>query len=332
MQQINGFAPGVPDSDDGAGLGYADVSIVLCTRDRAPMLTAALAALKARTPPSVEIIVVDSGSATIDTMTVAAAAGVRCIRSGMPGLSIARNAGLQSSARAVVVYTDDDCEVMADWLPPLLAALRDNQIGAAAGLLVDEHDDPPPPGARAVVEHRSTVSGLDVGHGALMAFRRSVLLEIGGFDPVLGAGRTFGGAEDLDAFCRVIEEGHVVVSVPDAVVRHVNTRHDADYTKLQRAYGLGLGAMCAKWIRTEPAAGAKLTLVVARRATVRFLRGLRSARRRPAERALIAGFAHGLRTAWRIPIVNGRFVDVTPPAVIEASDEPEKPVEEERVA
>jgi len=318
VQQIDPSARVVPDPVAAAGLGPADVTVVVCTRDRASMLHAALAVLTDRTPPTVEILVVDSASATTDTMAVAAAAGVRCIRSDVPGLSIARNVGLASSTRRLIVYTDDDCEVMPDWLPPLLHAFRNDSVGAAAGHLIDEHDELPDVDDPSVVSHRSVVSGLDVGHGALMAFRRSTLLDLGGFDPVLGAGRSYGGAEDLDAFCRVIAQRDLVVHVPDAVVRHVNTRHDADFTNLQRAYGRGLGAMCAKWIRMRPAVGTHLAFVVTRRAGARFIRGLRLAPRRHAEGAFAVGFVHGLRSAWRIPVVAGRFIDVTPPAVIAA--------------
>ena len=54
---------------------------------------------------------------------------------------------------------------------------------------------------------------------------------------------------------------------------------------------------------------------------VRFLRDLRSLVAGSAERALVAGLPTVSATAWRIPIVDGRFVDVDAAARIEASDE-----------
>ena len=72
----------------------------------------------------------------------------------------------------------------------------------------------------------------DAGHGAIMAFRRERLVALGGFDPVLGAGRRLAGAEDLDMFCRILDDGAHIVYDPSCVVHHVHTRADDAYTVL----------------------------------------------------------------------------------------------------
>lgn len=294
-----------------------DVSVIICTRDRPQMLESALSWLAKAVPSECEVIVVDSASRTEATRDVASAAGVRYVRSDTPGLSIARNLGLASSARPLVVFSDDDCALDADFLQPLIAPFADPRVDATTGLLRDE-TDARGPAADPVTVLTRTIQGLDAGHGALMAFRRQTVIDRGAFDPLLGAGRHYGGAEDLDAMCRLLHTGGRVARVPASVVRHVNTRDDHDYVALNTSYGLGLGAMCAKWLRGAPVDGLVLTIRVLRRAGIRYLRGLRSARMRHGQSALIRGVLRGLTTARRIPVDGLVFVDENPPARVAA--------------
>ncbi|MET0830112.1 MAG: glycosyltransferase [Microbacterium sp.] len=293
----------------------AGVTVVICTRDRAEMLSAALDALHAALPPGVEILVVDSGSTSHATRDAAAMAGVRYVRSDIPGLSIARNAGLAATDREFVVFTDDDCAVTPGFLAPLIAPFDAPSVAAATGTLRDIGDTSAPSAAPVEILRRTT-QGLDAGHGALMAFRRSALLAAGAFDPLLGAGRHFGGAEDMDAFCRLLHAGHEVARVPASVVTHVYTRSDDDYVSLNENYGRGIGAMCARWLRTDRRAGLALTALVARRGVVRYVRRLRSARARHGQQAYLGAVVRGLREARRLPLRDGLFVDTTPPAPV----------------
>lgn len=292
------------------------VSVIVCTRDRPILLADALAALASALPPDAEVIVVDSGSVSSDTESVARQGGARYVRSDVPGLSIARNLGLAASDRDLVVYTDDDCVVDAGFLRALVAPFASVRVGAVTGLLRDISDTRHGAGDEAERVLSTATHGLDAGHGALMAFRRSTLVELGGFDPLLGAGREFGGAEDTDIFCRILQTGDNLVHAPAAVVRHVYTRSDTDYVRLNRNYGLGVGAMCAKWLRTDRSAGVRLTAVVMRRGAVRYARRMRRVRSRRGQAAYLKGVIDGYRQARRIPIDGHVFVDLTPPAAV----------------
>jgi hypothetical protein len=69
--------------------------------------------------------------------------------------------------------------------------------------------------------------------------RTSVLRELGGFDPALGAGTPARGGDDLAMFFDVIEAGHAIVYEPAALVWH---HHRPDYPGLRdQAYGYGVG-------------------------------------------------------------------------------------------
>lgn len=302
----------VPGDDRGTVPG--STTVVLCTRDRARLLEDALTHLAAAAGDA-EVLVVDSGSIDDTTRQVARKAGVGYVRSDVPGLSIARNLGLEHARGEFIVYTDDDCAVDPGFLAPLVAPFGIATVGASTGRLVDVSHHPTATNEPVQVLSRTT-AGIDAGHGALMAFRTSILRGLGGFDPVLGAGRRFGGAEDLDAMSRVLHAGYSVVRVPGAIVTHLFTRDDSEYEQLNENYGLGIGAMCGKWLRTSSADGRRLSALVLRRAIVRYARRFRRARTRRGQAAYLRGFFRGLREARSIPVRDGLFVDTAPPTPV----------------
>ncbi|TPX04002.1 glycosyltransferase, partial [Schumannella luteola] len=166
----------------------SELAVVVCSRERAEMLSAALVTIVAHTPREAEILVVDSASTTSATIDVARAAGVRYVRTDTKGLSIARNVGLAATRRPYLVYTDDDCVAVERWTEGILERFADEAVGSVTGEMIDHTlaDEVAPGEPR---RYERVLDGLDAGHGALMAFRRDVLVELGGFDEVLGAGR-----------------------------------------------------------------------------------------------------------------------------------------------
>ncbi|AZZ53849.1 glycosyltransferase family 2 protein [Rathayibacter festucae] len=303
-----------------------DVSIILCTRERPDMLREALAAIAAGTDPAVEVIVVDSASTDSRTREVALAAGVRYVRTDTKGLSIARNLGLDSSDRPIVVYTDDDCSPTPGWIEALLRAFEEERVTVATGRMLDHTlvDTDVPPTDRIV--YRSAVRGLDAGHGAVMAFRRDVLQTLGAFDDTLGAGRYLAGAEDLDIFCRALAAGGTAVFVPDSVVLHVNTRNPVAYRRLMRGYGLGLGALVGKWWRLSPKVGARLTATLAVRSGRRLVRSAqRRGRGAKDELAMVEGILRGYLRSRHLRLSGSTFVDEYPPTPIRLPATPAQP-------
>jgi glycosyltransferase involved in cell wall biosynthesis len=280
------------------------------------MLRTALASFTANTPSGVQILVVDSASTTDETRLVAEAAGVDYVRSDIKGLSIARNLGLQTSRRSILVYTDDDCVGVEGWLDPVLPHFADPSVGAVTGRMLDHTmiGEAAPKGVSRRFE--KTLDGIDAGHGAIMAFRRELLVDLGGFDPVLGAGRELAGAEDLDIFCRILDDGQAIEFDPKCVIHHMNTREDEAYAQLHRGYGLGLGALTGKWVRLRPTVGISMLAIVTKRTLSRAVRNRRQPRRRRADMALFGGIVSGLFMSLRIKLDRRVFIDAQPPAPI----------------
>ena len=301
-----------------------DVAVIICSRERATLLSNALRVMRLHTSPAVEVIVVDSASTTDATRRVALDAGVKYVRTDLKGLSIARNIGLASTERQIVVYTDDDCEATPGWIEALLPHFSPG-VGGVTGLLLDADAVASTSGPPLFLTR--TRQGLDAGHGAIMSFDRSLLLRIGGFDEVLGTGRTAAGAEDLDIFCRVLREGETIVREPAAAVRHIYTRDDAAFAELNRGYGLGLGAMASKWIRFDTLHGMALIGIMIQRGLWRAIRHRRNRRMRTGAMMLLGGTLIALARYGRHPLNGQCFVDEHPPESIAIVPEHREPID-----
>jgi hypothetical protein len=81
-----------------------------------------------------------------------------------------------------------------------------------------------------------------------MAFRRSTLERLGGFNDLLGTGTPTRGGEDLTLFFDLIVAGGVAAYEPSALVRHSHRRTEAEFMRQVFGYGTGLTAMYIAWI------------------------------------------------------------------------------------
>jgi glycosyltransferase involved in cell wall biosynthesis len=249
------------------------VSVVVCTRNRAATLRAALERLRAVTYPTAEFIVVDNAPVDEQTRRVVAEfadgdARFRYVREDRPGLSRARNVGLFHAGGTYVAYTDDDVSVDPQWLHGLVRGFRRRpDTGCVTGLVCTASITT---GAEAYFDARAAswstrceprVFDLDehrpaealypysagiFGTGANVAFDRALLCGLGGFDEALGAGTPTGGGEDLDMFVRVLRAGRALVYEPSALVWHHHRADDESLRRQMFSYGTGLTAYLTK--------------------------------------------------------------------------------------
>src|SRR5262249_51036685 len=87
------------------------------------------------------------------------------------------------------------------------------------------------------------------GMGACMALRRGVVLALGGFDEMLGAGGPFYAGEDVDLTLRVLSAGHAVYETPDVSVTHAGFHPWTSGPPLVPGYWFGAGAAFGKQLR-----------------------------------------------------------------------------------
>ena len=241
-----------PNRQMGAGRVSAPrLSLVICTRNRSAQLVRCLEVIRNLHLDSAwEIVLVDNGS-TDDTADVIEAqknsmpAPVKSIQEMVPGLGRARNAGIRAASGEIIVFTDDDCYPNEDWLLQIDKAFQDPGLGFVTGKVVLHDPDDYPISVNLLEEARDVPAGAYVSPyilmGANLAFRRTALEKIGGFDSNMGAGTRY-PVEDVDAAARVVMAGWSGAYRPDIVVRHHHGRKEVDVAALCRGYDYARGA------------------------------------------------------------------------------------------
>lgn len=217
------------------------ISVVVCTRDRPEQLARCLAALQKQDYPDYEVVVVDNVSEDAAVEQIISASGFRYVREERPGLDWARNRGWQAARHALIAFSDDDAQPEPDWLrwvahafvqpdvdvmtgrvEPLALETEAQRLfevygGMSKGKLPRRIE-----GAHLHGQH--LLSAHDCGVGANMAFRRTALQKLGGFDTALDTGTLSGGAGDIDIFHRALVNKMVIRYQPSALVYHEHRR------------------------------------------------------------------------------------------------------------
>lgn len=213
------------------------VSVVVCSYNGEKTLRGCLDSLMRLDYPDYEVIVVNDGS-TDQTASIAAEfPQLVYIKQENRGLSVARNVGARQALGEIVAYTDDDCVVDADWLRYLVTAMEDQQVQAIGGPNITPDND----GwvARCIAASPGNPSHvmLDDQHaehvpGCNMAFRRSTLLGVGGFDPQFRA-----AGDDVDICWRLLDANLPIGYAPGAMVWHHRRATVTAFGKQQKGYG-----------------------------------------------------------------------------------------------
>ncbi|MDQ4068119.1 MAG: glycosyltransferase family 2 protein, partial [Actinomycetota bacterium] len=216
---------------------WPSLSVVICAYNAAETLDECLRHTCALDYPGLEIVVVDDGS-TDDTARIARAhPRARLLTIPHAGLSTARNQGFRAATGEVVAYLDSDAYPTPEWPYYLALALDEPAAGAAGGPNLPPLDDPV--GAQVVARspggpvHVLTADDrAEHVPGCNMVFRRSVLEEVGGFDPVYTA-----AGDDVDLCWKVLDRGWDIAFHPAALVWHHRRPGLRRYLRQQSGYG-----------------------------------------------------------------------------------------------
>jgi glycosyltransferase involved in cell wall biosynthesis len=228
-----------------------DVSLIICTRNRCEQLARCLQSLRRITfERSWELVIVDNGSvdetaAIVQEFLPTISVPVVYVFESTVGLGNARNAGLWIARGQIVSFTDDDCYPASDFLNQVWSSFRDQSVGYITGRIMLHDLTDYPISINTSTIHRTYPAGSFLPSGAVqganMAFRRPVLLQIGGFDPLFGSGSLF-PTEDIEAASRANALGWKGQYCPEVIVRHHHRRKEADIPRLLKSYGIGIGA------------------------------------------------------------------------------------------
>jgi O-antigen biosynthesis protein len=180
------------------------------------------------------------------------------IRTGNRGLSNARNTGWQAAAGDIVAYIDDDAYPDSHWLHYLAASFLTTQ-NASQAAVGGPNIAPPSDGPIAECVAHSPggpthvlISDREAEHipGCNMAFRKSCLQAIGGFDPQFRV-----AGDDVDVCWRMQQRGWTLGFSPAAVVWHHRRNSVRAYLRQQKGYGKAEALLERKWPEKYNAVG-----------------------------------------------------------------------------
>lgn len=217
------------------------VSVVIPTYNRAAFLRTAVDSVLAQTCPCAEIVIVDDGS-TDDTAQVSQSLGpdVRYVRQANAGPAAARNRGIMEARSDLVAFLDTDDRWLPDKLALQIGVMQRHPAVALVGADMAIEDEAgtrmldsnfalrglqelfvglegrPVPGAPALLLKVNFINTSTV------LVRRSVLVDLKGFDPRLRYG------EDLELWLRIAARYGVACL---ASVQEIRVEHATNVTR-----------------------------------------------------------------------------------------------------
>ena len=201
----------------------------------------------------IEILVVDDGSVDDTAAVVGRFPGVRLVRQSNAGPASARNRGAREASGSILLFTDDDCVPVANWIDAMLAPFHDPEVIAAKGAYRTRQ--------RALIarfvqieyeDRYRMMAGLeeiDFIDTYSAAYRRQHFLEMDGYDTSFPVAC----AEDAELSYRMSARGWKMKFAPEALVYH--THPDSFSSYLRKKYKFAFWRMLA--VRKNPAKGFK---------------------------------------------------------------------------
>lgn len=230
------------------------ISVIICTRNRAPQLRRCLQQLQALACVPAEIVVVDNAPVDTSTRDVCQEfAEVVYVKEPRAGLDFARNSGVVATRHPIIAFVDDDVVVHPWLMYRVWETFQDPTVAAMTGLVIALELQAEAQVLferywsfnRGYVAKRYNLDYVqkavnqapavwDIGAGANMAFRKSVFEEVGYFDELLGAGAA-GCSDDSEMWYRILLGGHTIQYNPQGIVYHEH-RKDLASLKSQLFY------------------------------------------------------------------------------------------------
>ena len=220
------------------GSSKLKVSIIIRTKNEATHIKDLLDSMvKNRIINSdTEVIIVD-GCSSDKTVSIASKYPVKIVTESTGTRGGAANVGWKNASSDIVVYTDADCITVKNWTENILKHFEDEKVGVVGG------SDLTAPSTKSYFEKASglldelriapshkqnTVFRL---RGCNIAYRKSALMESGGFDNSLHVG------EETELIYRLYKRGYHLIFDPSIIIYHKRRSSITEFFKQFFGYG-----------------------------------------------------------------------------------------------
>lgn len=276
-------------------------SLIVATLGRTEEIERLLASLVAQTYKDFDLIVVDqNGDDRLEPFLAPYRHEYPVLRlTSEPGLSRARNVGLEHARGDVIAFPDDDCWYPPDLLERIAGSLNNRDGIAGCSVFVREDGERLVSGKVGMPRFDREAGLLNKTNAWARAIsytiflRRGVVEKVGRFDESLGIGAPWGSGEDTDYPLRAVKAGFELYYDPGIAVYHRALPEQSELAERAYRYGVGMGRVWRKhdyplwfvvYYLLRPAGGALLSLAKGRGSEVRYyfnslrgrLRGWRS--------------------------------------------------------
>ena len=225
------------------------VSIIVPTFNGASSIGNCLdALLKQTVGRDAEILVVNDGSTDNTADVVARYFGVRLITQSNAGPATARNRGALEARGTIILFTDDDCVPMPEWLAAMIEPFKDPNVVGVKGVYRTRQRRLVARFVQIEYEDKyrlmSDVPHIDFIDTYSAGFRRDRFLELNGYDTSFPVAC----AEDVELSYRMSARGWTMKFVPAAIVYH--THPDTLWRYLSKKYKFAFWRVLA--VRKNP--------------------------------------------------------------------------------
>jgi hypothetical protein len=293
--------------------------------NRLDRLPVALDSLLAQSDPDFEVLIIDNSrdGEICRQITEYGDLDLHACHEPVPGISRARNRGIEHIGTDLVAWIDDDEVADPDWVAWLKRGFAvAGRPDAVAGVMLPAELEtdaqvnferyggfnkgrPMHPlelrsGTSEVVSPLYPLPGF--GAGGNMAFRTDALRAIGGFDNRLGS-VTIHGGEETRALSELLWRGSMILHWPPAVTWHYHRRTDEELEKQMFGYAAGLTGFYMSWLLASPTSALGIARLIPR-----GVRRISASRNADDPDGAPAGFPEHLLRASRRGLYRGAWM------------------------
>jgi glycosyltransferase involved in cell wall biosynthesis len=191
------------------------VTVVVPSYRGGPFLREAVNSVREQSISNWELVVVSDGSVDDFSDIEGSDTRIRIFRQPNRGVSVARNVGVRLARAENIALLDEDDRMLPELLSKQLAAMADDDVGLCHTQFefIDETGRVTKVGHSTDAQYRDFLRGDGQIRLSSAMLRKSVLFDLGGFNPLLPL------VQDLDLFYRVARF-HRVAFIPEVLAQY----------------------------------------------------------------------------------------------------------------